>query len=47
MTTEDLHKIGIEFCGSKLNPRKYFIPSVGEIIIPEFYTIENIFRSES
>lgn len=44
MTTEELEKLGIMSISSKLYPRKYFVPQVGEVKIPESYTIEDIFE---
>jgi len=44
MTTEELEKLGIMSIRSKLYHRKYFVPQVGEVKIPENYTIKDIFE---
>lgn len=44
MTPEELKKIGIHSTGSKLKPREFFIPSYGDVIIPQYYKIEDIYR---
>lgn len=44
MSVEEIEKLGITFIGSKLYPRKFFVPYAGEFIIPESDTIPDIYR---
>jgi hypothetical protein len=44
MTTQELENMGITDQTSKLHPRRYFIPCVGNVNIPETYSKEDIFQ---
>jgi hypothetical protein len=43
MTNEELEKLGIVSTHSRLKPRQYFIECVGDVIIPVYYKLEDIF----
>jgi len=44
MTIEELEKLGFGHLQSKLYPRRFFMPILGEKDIPEYYKLENIFE---
>jgi hypothetical protein len=44
MTTEELEKLGIVSTFSTSKPRQYFIQCVGDVIIPVYYKLEDIFE---
>lgn len=44
MTVEELEKLGIYQISPKFYPRKFGIDGYGEFIIPENYTIADIFQ---
>lgn len=44
MTTEELSKLGITDVSTKLHPRMFIIPEVGEVNIPVFFGVDDIFN---
>lgn len=44
MTVDELEKLKIVHLELKLHPRKFYAPILGEVTIPEYYSIEDIFE---
>ena len=43
MTTEELENLGIIDESSQIFPRRYFIPRIGQVKIPEHYSKYDVF----
>jgi len=44
MAAKELENIGIISTNSKIYPRRFFVPHIGEVKIPEEYDIQDIFE---
>lgn len=42
LTKENLEKMGVIHLKSKLYPKRFFVPCVGEVNLEEPYTLENL-----